>query len=65
MKMFPVEFELTLEDETTLLGKFTAFDEESFEVDIKKQIISSDDFRDIADALDTAERLLKDGIKIK
>ena len=62
MKMFPVEFELYLDDEETVIGKFKAFDDESFAVEVKDQIMNSNDLRDIADKLDLAYKLLKEGV---
>ena len=62
MKMFPVEYEVYLDDEQTVFGKFKAFDEECMEVTLETQIMSSKDLRDFADCLDKAEELLKNGV---
>ncbi len=61
MKSYPVKFEIT-DSVDDLYAKFTAFDDMSFEVDIKTQILSPDDLREIADELEKAEKLLKSGI---
>lgn len=60
--MYPVEFEVVNED-IGAYAKFTAFDEESFNVKIKEQILSSDDIREVANCLDRALVLLKEGIE--
>ena len=61
MKIYPVEFEV-VDEMDDIFAKFTAFDEESFEVDVKKKILSPDDLRIIADKLEFAQKMMKDGI---
>ena len=61
MKAYPVEFEVT-DEVGDIYANFICFDDESFEVDIKKQILSSDDIRKIADELDKSLKLMKDGV---
>ena len=61
MRSYPVQFEI-LDSTNELFAKFTAFDEDSFEVDIKTQILSPDNLRKIADELEKALELLKSGV---
>ncbi len=61
MKSYPVQFEI-IDSTNELFAKFTAFDNESFEVDIKTQILSPEDIRKIADELEKATDLLKSGV---
>jgi len=63
VKLYPVEFEIFLDDSETQMATFTAFDDESLSVDIKEQILSPDDLRGIADMLVIAEKLLKKGVQ--
>jgi len=59
--MFPTSYELYLEGETDLLAKFTMFDSEAFEVEIKT-ILGSQELREIADLLDKALEINQRGI---
>ena len=61
MKSYPVKFEI-LDSMDELFAKFTAFDDESFIVKIKTQILSPKDLREIADELEKATELLKNGV---
>ena len=58
--MFPTSYELYLEGETDLLAKFTMFDSEAFEIEIKK-ILGSQELREIADLLDQAMKVNLNG----
>ena len=58
--MYPVEIEVT-DDVGDHMAKFTAFDDESFMVKIDGIILSPQDLREIADKLEEAMKMLKDG----
>ena len=65
MKAYPTKYEVYEDNECTeLMAKFTAFDEETFEVKIDNKLISSKDLRELARLLEIAEEQLKEGIKI-
>jgi len=62
MEMYPTSFEVNIGGDDSLFAKFTAFDDESFEVELKT-ICDPKDIRELADKLEEALILLKEGIK--
>ncbi len=64
MKAYPTKYEVYEDNECTeLMAKFTAFDEDTFEVKIDDKLISSKDLRELARLLEIAEKQLKEGIQ--
>ena len=62
MIMYAVEYEVSLhKDDDTPFAKFTAFDDESFDVKLVAGICSGKDLRDLGDLLDIATDKLREG----
>ena len=60
IKMYPTEYEVTIDWTDTPYAKFKAFDDESFEVEVKT-ITTPDELRKLADMLEIALVRLKNG----
>lgn len=61
MIAYPTEYEVIIEGDSDIQAKFTMFDNEAFEVEIKT-IMDGDDLREIADLLDAVLELNKKGV---
>ena len=62
IKVYPIAFEVySDEDETYKLGKFKGFDTETIHVELDA-ILSSDEMRELADKLEVATKLFREGL---
>jgi len=65
MVMYAVEYEVSLDrEDDSPFAKFTAFDSESFNVELVAGICSGQDLRDLGDLLDIATKELDSGTAI-
>ena len=62
MKIYPTVFEILDEGEKDIIARFKAFDGDGFEIDLEMKFITPEDLRELADHLETAEKLLKKGV---